>query len=185
MFKKGDKVICINAGEVAGSAPSNLTLGNTYAVAEDQDSYTNVEVINDAGKSQGFFPERFGLYEEQKPKLDLTKPVETVSGEPFVLLSTEGRGAFNIVGYVGERDYVMNFNDKGEPASNHPAFKLRNVPAKPQEFEGYFNVYRDDDGTIYVGSPNDTRAEADQSADYSQTRIGCIKVKLVEGQFDE
>jgi len=180
MFKQGDKVVLVKAGEIAGSEPSYLTKGKIYEVAKDQTEGTNVNVINDQGRSQGYFPERFVLHETA---IDLNQPLETVGGEPFVLLSTEGRGPFNIIGYVGDRDYVMNFNDKGDPASNHPAFKLRNIPKKPLEKEVYFNVYTASDDGLACSPQYGSRKEADEGA--STTRVGCVKVKLAEGQYDE
>jgi hypothetical protein len=182
MFKKGDKVTVVNGDMIDGSEMNYLTTGKVYEVAVDQTYDTNVNVINDQGRSQGYFPQRFKLHEEPVPALNLSKPLETISGEPFVLLSKEGRGAFNIVGYVGDRDYVMKFNGKGEPSCNHPAFKLRNVEEKPLEKEVYFNVYKRG-GELHAGASWSSRARADEEA--NDDRVGCAKVKLVEGQFDE
>lgn len=53
-FKKGDRVRCVSLQE-------GLTEGKEYAVIEDSTSPYHTRVLNDGGKSFGYYSERFEL----------------------------------------------------------------------------------------------------------------------------
>jgi hypothetical protein len=184
MFKKGDKVVCINVEEIGCSVPNNVTLNKTYTVDEDQDGDTNVYVIGDNGCRQGLFPKRFTLAEPVKTVLDLTKPVETSTGELVTIVLTDARGEFPLRGYIGNAQELTSWKLDGKYFSHDSNWRdLRNAPPKPREREVYINVYENGDGKIFSTSGHESRAVADSNA--TKHRLGCVKVKLVEGQYDE
>ena len=46
-------------------------------------------------------------------KLDLNKPLQTVDGRPVELISTKGRGAYPLVGYIGATTNLFHWNNNG------------------------------------------------------------------------
>ena len=68
--------------------------------------------------------------------IDFTKPVETIDGTSVQIISTEGRGKYPILGYIGNKSqYVTSWmpdgfylSDKSESGLN-----LRNKATQPQE----------------------------------------------------
>lgn len=61
-FKVGDRVICIDAGEIGqiASQQSNLTVGRDYEVTELDDAYKKgMWVRDDTGLSSWYFSKRF------------------------------------------------------------------------------------------------------------------------------
>lgn len=56
-------------------------------------------------------------------------------------------------------------------------------PAPPRTGECWLNAYTDKDGTLCVGSGYRARQTADERVIVN--RVGCIRVELVEGQFDD
>lgn len=184
MFKKGDKVVCINVEEIGCSVPNNVTLNKTYTVDSDQDGDTNVYVIGDNGCRQGLFPKRFKLAEAAKPALDLTKPVETQDGRPVTIVLTDARGDNPIKGYIGDDETLLGWYASGQYYSSEKNWRdLRNVAPKPLERIVYANVYKNSDGELYAGQTYSSRGVADGKA--ASSRVGCVKLELVEGQFDE
>jgi hypothetical protein len=113
-------------------------------------------------------------------KIDITKPVETLDGEPVTLLSTNARGDFPLLGYRGAREYLTQWTAEGNffLSEAHPELNLRNAKPKPVEVVQYLNVYAGSHAYGY-----NTRAEADDHA--GTTRIACHRVVLAEGQYDE
>ena len=53
----------------------------------------------------------------------------------------------------------------------------------PEKKHVYVNLYRASNGTIWVGSPNKSREEANNNIAMNSTRIGCKRI--VEGEFDD
>ena len=108
---------------------------------------------------------------------DFTKPVQTRSGLPVTIITTEGRAGYPVLGYIGdEKDlshwslnshYVLDLDNK---------YDLINVPEKRV---GYINLFSN-----FTARGNYTdKSQADRSA--GQNRIACIRVEYTEGQFDE
>ena len=115
--------------------------------------------------------------------LDLTKPVQTVTGHLVTLFRTDVKGPHPIQGshYDRNRDFVAAWRADGTyPYSEH--LRLSNVPTPPitKSSELYINVYRHKRDTAYR-----TRAEADKEA--GEGRIACRKVAYTatEGEFDQ
>jgi len=71
--------------------------------------------------------------------IDFTKPVETIDGTPVQIISTEGRGRYPILGYIGdESQYVTSWSSDGFYLSDKSEsdYNLRNkatwrLPAPP------------------------------------------------------
>ena len=72
--------------------------------------------------------------------IDFTKPVETIDGTPVQIVSTEGRGRYPILGYIGdESQYITSWSSDGFYLSDKSEsdFNLRNkatwqLPAPPE-----------------------------------------------------
>lgn len=119
--------------------------------------------------------------------LDLTKPLQTMEGLPVTVISTKGRGACPVLGYVGVAEKLRAWSDTGVGGAGSWQ-SLMNVPP-PKQYR-YMNVYRTADGFLQAGHwPNRSRLEADDlaadQASRSLVRVSCIKVEVVEGQWDE
>lgn len=182
IFKVGDRVKCVRANNL-------LTEGKEYTVTEAttwySDERVSVDGINNRGL--GFDENRFVLV---PTVIDYTKPLETVEGVPFTLLSTEARGNYPVVGYIATNTRLAHFDLDGTYHSDgstfgnntSPRYNIRNVQPKPVEAEMFVNVYKSASGTLKSGSMYETAALADGMADSG--RVARIKVRLVEGRYD-
>lgn len=114
--------------------------------------------------------------------LDPTKPLQTRDGRKVSLITTEGRGDYPLVGYVGEEDTPTSWTKEGEwrkRGGNFP-IDLINIP---EDVYVWINVYKDKAGKLNRGGVHGSRKSADAMQD--DGRISRIRVKLVEGQWDE
>jgi hypothetical protein len=120
------------------------------------------------------------LFTRVEPEIDWTKPVETENGTPVTFISDQGRDAgFPILAYIGDWASIYSFSKTGDKnGSISGRFKVRNVAPKPKQIVQYFNFYESGLGCHYS-----SRAEADAAA--SKDRLGCKKVILTEGEWDE
>ena len=109
--------------------------------------------------------------------------METAEGAEFTLVSTSIRGDQPVCGYLGESAMLAHFNVDGSylKSGRKHYCDLRNAPPKPVETYVYSNVYKEC-GTLTSPCTYSTRALADKGA--SSGRVGCIKILLVEGQYD-
>lgn len=102
----------------------------------------------------------------------------------MTIITRDGRAKYSVIGYMGDDDETAHwlpdgrFYDRQEPDDRD----IINVPEKPMQKEVWFNVFKEE-GTLRTGYRFDTRQEADDSP-ISTGRVGCIKVVLTEGQFD-
>lgn len=112
-------------------------------------------------------------------KIDWTKPVRTKNGWLVEIISTNARGNFPVLGYIGKYKNLTFWDENGKSpeieADNHD---LENIP---EEQTIYVNIYRDQQD--FYASSYRNRTEADKAA--SNKRIARVKVKFVEGQFDD
>ena len=193
-FKKGDKLEVVE-----GTCDGYLTLGAIVYAVEDEDGDGHCatvpislekggENIGGITAGAGWFASRFKLAEEAiaaPAAIDWTKPLETLGGVEFTLVSTSIRGGQPVCGYVGKSVMLTHFNMDGgylKNASMH-SLNLRNVPPKPVETYVYVNAYDDSvDGALYFSCSYLTRELADEGAHSS--RVSRIKILLVEGQYD-
>lgn len=187
-FKVGDKVRLVKARNVGAYDDAdfdNSWLPEMTARVERKEEGV-IECIGDTGIrivgwSFRYPPDSFELVE---PPIDWTKPVQTRDGTPVNILSREGRGTFPVIGYIGDATDVDTWTAEGKYRTNKSGPEdLMNVPETPKQTEVWCNVYqsRHDDG-LEVGGTALSRAEADRIC--SHDRVGCIKVVLTEGQFD-
>lgn len=179
MFKKGDVIKYVNDGSY-----SFITLGKTYLVKEDQIG-SCVDINDDDGDDATY---RADVFKLEAPAIDFTKPLETVEGVPFTLLSTDARGEFPIIGYINANTRPCYFSLDGTYHGAHgdtssPRYNLRNVQPKPAEAEVFINVYKRDDGTLRCTYVHESVAVADRNA--APSRVARMKVRIVEGRFDE
>ena len=108
--------------------------------------------------------------------IDFTKPLRTKSGQAVTLLSTEARGDYAVLGYMGDNSSISSWTKSGRFDLDGPSsFDLENIPEKRV---AYVNCY--ESGGVYT---YESRARADVSARHD--RIACIKVEFVAGQYDD
>lgn len=106
-FKEGDVVKCVRKGGI------HLTAGTEYQVIQiRKDSY--IQIVNDGGYMVFYHPNYFEL----AGNLDFTKPLRTISGKEVKIITTEGRGKFPVLGYVGESEQVYLFTKEGVSSYN-------------------------------------------------------------------
>lgn len=65
-----------------------------------------------------------------KTELDLNKPVHSLTGTPFTLLSASGRGEFSIIGYLGDDPTIRTWRPDGCYTHTPSDIDLLNVPEK-------------------------------------------------------
>jgi hypothetical protein len=108
--------------------------------------------------------------------IDFDKPLQTKSGEPVEIITTNGRVAYPVKGYVGNSENILAWNKEGEAAGfrGDHACNLMNVPEKRY---AYLNVH-----PIHTDS-FPTKEMADNWA--SSDRLSCLKIELIEGQYDD
>ena len=184
-FKKGDKLEVVE-----GTCGDYLALGSIVYAVEDAD-VVSIQVSDEKGGEpiggSGWYVSRFKLAEDATTALtaiDWTKPLETTNGLAVTLMSTEGRGKLPVKCYISTSESLSSFDINGvyDGRPGMVCNNLRNVPPKPIETYVYFNVYKEDEETLSTPCTYSTRELADKGA--SSGRVGCIKVLLVEGQFD-
>lgn len=112
-------------------------------------------------------------------QLDFTKPLETTSGAAFTLVTTEGEGAYPVLGYIS--GFIREYNVEGKDRQDNIAFRLRNAVPKPATSEVYMNVYKKSDGTLWTAGTVETKEKA--IAARLRSHVGMVKVMLVEGEY--
>lgn len=111
--------------------------------------------------------------------IDWTKPVRTVKRKlPVEIISTNGRGAYPIVGYAGSGDSLDNWTKDGTfDLSETTVWDLENAPEKKA---GYINIYPKE----YISDKiYESRSCADSSSCFD--RIACIRIEYEDGQSDD
>lgn len=180
-FKSGQKVIAVQSAVRVPFPKDSITKGQVYTVSRTEEGGDDVYL---EGKTQHFSASRFEAYSEPVPVLDFTKPLETQNGQPVTIISMEARGEYSVLAYIGEADTPSSFTTEGKFfRAGKSDYDLRNVAPKPVEREVYVNVNTVGSRPMSIGGNYDSRAEADSSA--SPYRVACIKITLVEGQFDD
>lgn len=110
--------------------------------------------------------------------IDFTKPVQTRRGYPVMILTTDGRGNYPVVGYIRESTDVHTWMSSGRYCTGPEGpLDLINVPEKRVV---YVNLY-----PYPHLSPgfHPTRKDADKYA--MSQRHARVRVEYTEGQFDE
>lgn len=118
-------------------------------------------------------------YELISTVIDFTKPVQTKDGESVEIITTNGRGMYPVLGFIGDNDAPKSFTVDGVYYTGENfSYDLENVPEKEIEIVRYYNIYPRFTSMGYA-----SRAEADEAA--SSERIGCKRVAFTEGEFDD
>ena len=187
-FKVGDKVRLVKARNVGAYDDAdfdNSWLPEMTARVERKEEGV-IECIGDTGIrivgwSFRYPPDSFELVE---PPIDWTKPVQTRDGTPVNILSREGRGTFPVIGYIGDATDVDTWTAEGKYRTNKSGPEdLMNVPEAPKQREVWLNVFKNSRGELTTGISYGSRENANFSG-VADKRVGCIKVVLTEGQFD-
>lgn len=142
--------------------------------------------------SPGSYEHQYDLIEvpqeKDMPEIDFTKPVQTShpgNPEPVQIITTEGRGTYPVVGYIGDSNKPTVWTANGrKQAGLITSEDLMNAP--PPKQVRYVNIYGDGRETMAgMFRFNLTRAEADEKAQSTNRRTACIRIEYTEGQFDE
>ena len=107
-------------------------------------------------------------------QIDFTKPVFTRTGLPVTIITTQGRGTHPVLGYTCEDDTIHSWL----PCGRFTTPKSIDVYDLEQPEYVYINVYLDTVVGKYA-----TREEANKGAYVG--RVGCMKIKIVAGHFDD
>lgn len=125
----------------------------------------------------------FDLVEELSV-VDLTKPVQTRDGHTVQLLTTEGRGKFPVIGYIGDSVRIIAWDKGGRMSTasveEHP---LDLVQTPPPVKVGYLNIY--EPSSYLFTSREDADRLARNAAERGKIRVACIRYEYRPGQFDE
>lgn len=182
-INKGDKLVVLNG-------VSSLRMGELVTAASDSSGGTGsmVSVIRDSDSAHypGCYSYRFGPAPAAKVVIDLTKPLETVGGRSFTLLTSAGRSSFPVVGYLDDANgRLSEYTTEGACASGHPVMNLRNVAVKPMttELVIYKNLYIED-GKLVAYGYHKTREQANNNAGSGRVGVNKVVTTLTEGQFD-
>jgi hypothetical protein len=110
--------------------------------------------------------------------IDFKKPIQTRDGRAVTILSTEGRGLYTAIGYIGDCSSLETWTPMGRVSltGGQQDTDLINVPGKCVR---YLNLY---EGYMLCHT-YPSRAEADKYC--ASDRIACIRIEYTEGQFDE
>ena len=178
---KGDKLRVVS--ELKYDA-SSFSVGD-IVIANTNEYNGFVDIINGSYKGGGWLTERFEIVESElaKPEnsiIDFSKPVQTKDGRKVEIISTNGRGVYPVVGYVGDNIHPWTFTLEGENDVDAPGFlTLENVPEAPKKVVRYVNFNSNES----IGGAYKSRAIADEWA--AHNRASCQRVVFTEGVFDE
>ena len=107
---------------------------------------------------------------------DFTKPVQTRSGLPVTIITTEGRGVYPIIGYVDDSTLPAGWSKDGRDGAHYSdySYDLINIPEKRVML---IHFYIEDDGNVFPSEKS--------SSKFACKKIASRRVEYTEGQFDE
>lgn len=115
--------------------------------------------------------------------ISMDKKYRTRDGQSVTLLSTSARGPRPVLGHVGATGDMLYWWTAagGYVGDNNSVMDLVEA-IEPRT--GYINIYEVLDEEVSIAMMvHKTRSIADKQADDS--RVGCIRIELVEGRYDE
>jgi hypothetical protein len=120
-----------------------------------------------------------------KKEIDWTKPLQTIGGMPFEILTLNAKDVdYPVVGYVDSSMNLREYTLNGCVRDMSSIFNLTNVP---EYVEMWQNIYENGavDGSrynsnIYYSYIYSTKEEADRSDKADNKRIDCIKIKVLK-----
>lgn len=121
--------------------------------------------------------------------INLNEPLRTRCGKPVTIISTEARGRYPIIGYIGDDQDIQNWTKDGL-SDKHSPLDLENVE---QTVERYLTIFKDDTTGQYYAAPflheELTKASkyARDMSEYqiNKTCVARLKLAFVEGQLDD
>lgn len=122
-------------------------------------------------------------HQKERPMIDFNRPLQTEDGRAVKILSTLGALPEPILGVVdpeGSAPFNASWRFDGTRVWGARGLCLQNVPEKVTR---YVNVYRTRKG-LDTGGAHPTRDDADKCM-HGSARVACMKIELVEGQYDE
>lgn len=112
----------------------------------------------------------------------------TRNGRPYRVIADDAKGgAYPIVALISYADYAdAEISSQNRlDGSHYLSDKASPLDLMPPVQSVYINVYEDDDGLMFWRDVYSTRGEADEGVATSEERLGCIRVELVRGRFDD
>ena len=111
--------------------------------------------------------------------LDLTKPAMTRDGREVELLTTKGRGAYPIVGYILYCEFPSCWKLCGRNSEHTEGdWDLVNVPEPPRVMDFWMNVY-----PLSISGVHRSKEFAEANKDGE--RLACIHIRYTEGKGAE
>jgi len=107
-------------------------------------------------------------------KISLHKKYRTRDGRPVELLTTSARGAWPVIGHIGDSESLVRWSLDGTFCGTRLTRALDLVEVKPKRVL-WLNVYPCSNGIVY-----DSREGADEGA--AAHRIACLKIEFEEGE---
>lgn len=121
--------------------------------------------------------------------INLNEPLRTRCGKPVTIISTEARGRYPVIGYIGDEQDIKNWTKDGL-SDKHSPLDLENVE---QTVERYLTIFKDHTTGQYYAAPflHEELIKASKYArdmsDYqiNKTCVARLKLAFIEGQFDD
>ena len=107
---------------------------------------------------------------------DFTKPVQTRSGLPVTIITTEGRGSHKVIGYMDDEEDLSYWLADGKffKGAQEDECDLINVPEKRVMLVHFIQT---PDGNVFPATVKDES--------FSYKHIATKRVEYTEGQFDD
>lgn len=107
--------------------------------------------------------------------IDINKKYQTRDGRPVELLTTSARGAWPVIGYIGDSGDLSRWSPDGTSYHYSCTNALGLVEVKPKRVL-WLNVYPDDEVHAHGSREDAEGGNADDS------RIACLKIEFEEGE---
>lgn len=109
--------------------------------------------------------------------IDIRKTYKTRDGRPVELLTTNARGAWPVIGYIGDSEGLRRWSHDGTNYNFSRTDALALVEVKPKRVM-WLNVYPNGATPAYRTRPDADGRRFDGC-------IACLKIEFEEGRFDE
>ena len=109
--------------------------------------------------------------------IDVNKKYRTRDGRPVELITTSARGAWPVIGYIGDSEGLRRWSHDGTNYNFSRTDALALVEVKPKRVM-WLNVYPSGNGVVH-----ESREDADEGR--MENRIARLKIQFEEGQYDE
>ena len=117
----------------------------------------------------------FSAKKKEPKMIDFTKPVQTRDGRKVELLTTNGRGEFCVIGYVGKEESPRRWDNSGNHYLSVSDLTLENVP---ESIKCFINIHQLLQSQLYTTSSFLSAKEAKKHQKWMRDVYGS-DVKLI------